>query len=90
MPTFTELGYNDLPLGAWFGFLAPKDTPQEIIDYLDDAIKKALEDETVQEQFAKASLSISYLNAKDFTALIEQDWENNRTLILQLKEAGVV
>lgn len=90
VPTFAELGYSDLPLGAWFGFLAPKNTPQEIIDYLDQILKEALEDETVKEQFEKASLTISYLNAADFKALIEKDWEDNGALIKQLQEEGIV
>lgn len=90
VPTFAELGYDDLPLGAWFGFLAPKDTPQEIVDYLDKNIKEALEDEKVQEQFEKASVNISYLNAEELTAVIEQDWESNGALIRQLKEDGVL
>lgn len=89
-PAFVELGYEDIPLGAWFGFLAPKDTPQEIVDYLDQTIKAALEDETVKDQFAKASLTISYLNAADFKALIEKDWEENGIMIKQLQEAGAV
>lgn len=90
VPTFAELGYKDLPLGAWFGFLAPKDTPQEIVDYLDQSIKAALEDEKVQEQFANAGLDIAYLNATDFTDLIELEWERNGALIEQLREAGVL
>lgn len=89
-PTFAELDYEDVPLGAWFGFLAPKGTPQEIVDYLDQTIKAALEDETVKDQFAKASLTISYLNAADFKAVIEKDWEENGTMIKQLQEAGAV
>lgn len=90
VPTFAELGYPDLPLGAWFGFLAPKDTPPEIINYLDQTIQEALQDETVQEQFAQASLTISYLNASDFKALIEKDWVENGALIEQLHEEGIV
>ena len=90
VPTFAELGYTDLPLGAWFGFLAPKDTPQKIVDYLDQNIKAALEDESVQEQFANASLDIAYLNAADFSALIEAEWESNGALIEQLREAGAL
>lgn len=90
VPTFAELGYEDVPVGAWFGFLAPKDTPQEIIDYLDKAIKEALDDPEVQDQFAKASLTINYKNADEFSKVIKEDWDGNKALIEQLKADGVL
>jgi tripartite-type tricarboxylate transporter receptor subunit TctC len=32
VPTFSELGYEGMDRGGWFGFLAPKGTPPAVID----------------------------------------------------------
>ncbi|NLI91793.1 MAG: tripartite tricarboxylate transporter substrate binding protein [Peptococcaceae bacterium] len=44
IPTFAEKGYPDLSIDKFRGIAAPKDTPDEIVKILEDAIKKALED----------------------------------------------
>ncbi|RYE08249.1 MAG: tripartite tricarboxylate transporter substrate binding protein [Hyphomicrobiales bacterium] len=38
VPTFTELGYPQISLGAWTGLFAPKGTPQPIVDKLRAAV----------------------------------------------------
>jgi len=47
VPTFKELGY-DIRVIIWFGLLAPKGTPKEIVDKLYRAQKKAFEDNKLQ------------------------------------------
>jgi len=51
VPTAKEQGI-DLDIGIWHGIYAPKGTPQEAIDRLSAALKKALQDETVKARFA--------------------------------------
>ena len=81
VPTFEELGYDLIGNGAWFGFMAPKDTPQEIIDVLDKTIKEGLEDDSVIKQFENAGLPISYLNSKDFTKKVSEENEKNAAIV---------
>ena len=47
VPTFKELGYN-VEMIIWFGMLAPKGTPKEVIDKLYAAQKKAFDDQKMQ------------------------------------------
>lgn len=86
VPTFSELGYDLIGNGAWFGFMAPKDTPQEVIEILDETIKKSLEDEDVQEQFGNAGLPISYLNHEEFTEKVVEEDEKNAGIIKSLED----
>ena len=46
VPTFKELGY-DVRVIIWFGMLAPKGTPKEIIDKLWNAQKKGFEENKI-------------------------------------------
>lgn len=84
VPTFKELDYELISEGAWFGLMAPKETPEEIIEKLDDSIKKALEDEEVIEKFKNAELPIEYLNHNDFTEKVKDEDEANAKVINDL------
>ncbi|WP_158232535.1 tripartite tricarboxylate transporter substrate binding protein [Sporosarcina sp. P13] len=84
VPTFKELGYELIGQGAWFGFMAPKDTPKEIVDTLDGAIKNALDDDKVKEQFENAGLPIKYLNAAEFKEKVQVENEKNGKVIQSL------
>lgn len=44
VPTFTELGYKGLEISNWLGIVAPKGTPEPIIQKLNAALNKALQD----------------------------------------------
>lgn len=84
VPTFTELGHDLISNGAWFGFMAPKDTPTEIIDILDNAIEEALNDEEVIEKFKNAELPIRYLNHEEFEEKVEKEDHDNAEVIKAL------
>jgi len=48
LPTFSELGLNELDLTQWYGLFAPAGTPQAVVDTLNAALNKVLLDpETV-------------------------------------------
>ena len=49
-----EQGFNDLEASTWFGFMAPKGTPEAIVDKLHDATAAAMEDKEVQKQMLAA------------------------------------
>jgi len=44
VPTFAELGIKDMVVSNWLGVVAPKGTPNSIIETLNKAINKALVD----------------------------------------------
>jgi tripartite-type tricarboxylate transporter receptor subunit TctC len=59
VPTSFSLGI-DFKFPLSYRFYAPKDTPQERIDYLADAFKKALDDPELKEKVAAQSCLITY------------------------------
>lgn len=44
VPTYTELGYPEMGDGGWFGLVAPAGTPKPIIDKLNAAAHKVMQD----------------------------------------------
>ena len=50
VPTFKEVGLEPVNRMAYYGLLAPKGTPKEIVDKLNAAAKKVLEDPAVKKR----------------------------------------
>lgn len=58
VPTFAEQGYKGMEAGLWYGMLAPKGTPQEVIQRLNAAINEALKQSDVRQRFAASSVEV--------------------------------
>jgi tripartite-type tricarboxylate transporter receptor subunit TctC len=56
VPTFKELGYDAMDIGAWNAFLAPAGTPRPIVDKLNGAINAALRDADVDRELANRGM----------------------------------
>jgi len=56
VPTFAEQGIEGVVIDSWFGFLAPKGTPEGTIAVLNAAFNAALEDPAVRARLAEASV----------------------------------
>ncbi len=52
LPTLQAAGLKDFEVAIWHGLYAPKGTPKEIVDKLNAALDKALDDPKVVERFA--------------------------------------
>ena len=52
LPTTAEGGLPELDVSIWHGLYVPKDTPDEVVQKLTEALKAALADETVKQRFA--------------------------------------
>jgi tripartite-type tricarboxylate transporter receptor subunit TctC len=52
VPTTTEAGLPDVQVSVWHGLYVPKDTPDEVVQALSDALKAALKDQNVIDKFA--------------------------------------
>lgn len=66
VPTFAESGYSGMEAGLWYGMLAPKGTPRDVINRLNAAINKALQQPEVRRRFAASSVEIIGGTPKEF------------------------
>jgi tripartite-type tricarboxylate transporter receptor subunit TctC len=85
VPTFKELGYN-VEMIIWFGMLAPKGTPKEVIAKLYAAQKKAFEDQKIQPITEKIGM-IPFLTSPEEMDKIVQ--ENHELYTRIAKEANI-
>ena len=73
-PTLGELGYYDKWYGSARAIVAPKGTPQEIIDFYAAAFKAAMEDPEYVEAAAKAGVTTLYMNPEQTAELLKNQY----------------
>ncbi len=86
VPTLKELGIN-LVQGSARGYLAPKDTPQEIIDILANAIEKVTKDPEFIKAAKAGSLEIIYKKGADYEKALKDEEASMKKVI---DELGIV
>jgi tripartite-type tricarboxylate transporter receptor subunit TctC len=73
VPTFKELGFEKMSVGAWYGYFAPKGTPAPVIKKFNDALATLLKDKTfVDKLIERGAIPLSNTPAQ-MAELIERD-----------------
>ena len=72
-PTFKEVGLEPVNRMAYYGILAPKGTPKEIVDKLNAATKKALEDPAVKKRIEETGSFIIANTPEQFAQQIKDE-----------------
>ncbi|OUN00892.1 MAG: ABC transporter substrate-binding protein [Paenibacillaceae bacterium ZCTH02-B3] len=72
VPTFREIGY-DIVSGTYRGLAVPKETPEEIVKILEDALAKAVEDPDLIAFMENSFLGRQYMDSETYTKFIEED-----------------
>lgn len=65
VPTFTELGYPIME-GSYRGVMAPKGTPEEIVEYLADIFKSVNEDPGYIEEMTNLGYDFVYMDPDEY------------------------
>lgn len=74
VPTLAEAGMEGVEAHVWLGALAPKNTPQDILDKLGHEIRSILEsDEGIRQIFHDNGFEIIANNGSEFSTLISQE-----------------
>lgn len=81
VPTFGEQGFDELTTVYWFNAVAPKGTPEPVIQRLNEAVKFALEDASVQEWMAASGYQTAYTTPQDEAQKIETDIQTWSSLV---------
>jgi tripartite-type tricarboxylate transporter receptor subunit TctC len=75
VPTLAELGYPQLNQPAWYGLLAPKGTPDEIVNKLRDAAVEALKEPKVLQALEQQGAAPSGNTPAEFAAEIKEQYD---------------
>lgn len=74
MPTLESLGHHVAFQAAWIGVLAPPKTPKDVVQYLEDALKKVVADPEFVEAHKKESAEPpQFLGSADFGKRIQDE-----------------
>ncbi len=79
VPTVAEAGVPGYEATIWLGIMAPKGTPQAIVDKLNAEIRKVVNAPAVKETWAKQGAVPMNMTPAEFGAYLEKDivkWEN--------------
>lgn len=66
VPTFIELGYDNVSFDMWRVILAPKDTPDEIVEYLSDRFEELGKDPSLVKFLSKMGEKVQFVDYKEF------------------------
>ena len=83
VPTMKELGH-DIQLSIWYGLFAPAGTPEDVIETLSAACAEAVLDEAFVAGMDAANQSIDYQDRAAFSAFYEQQYSDNRQLLVNI------
>jgi tripartite-type tricarboxylate transporter receptor subunit TctC len=86
VPTVAEAGYPGYEALNWYGFLAPKGTPREIIERLNKEIVKALANPQVVSALHKTGTEPKSSTPEEFAAYIKREYDTWGKVV---KEAGI-
>jgi len=85
VPTLKELGI-DAVMGNYSGFVAPKGTDPEKVRIIDEAIGRAMQDETIRKFLIDAGYQPVYLNRTQFAEVIK---DAEKQLDFLVNELGI-
>ncbi len=81
VPTVNEAGVPGYETTIWLGFMAPKGTPQEIVDRLNAEITKIIAKPSIKEAFAKQGAVPMTMTPDAFGAFLKGDIDKWAKLI---------
>ena len=73
IPTIAEQGLAGFEVGSWYGLLAPANTPDAIVDYLNAEVLKALASPEIKERFAALGLELIGNSRAEFSLQIRNE-----------------
>ncbi|WP_417579001.1 Bug family tripartite tricarboxylate transporter substrate binding protein [Nitrincola sp.] len=81
VPTLTELGYPEALAETFTGLFGPAGIPEGVVEDLNAALKKTLNDPSVIEKFETAGASVRAMEVSDFEAFLNEEYDRWSVLI---------
>jgi tripartite-type tricarboxylate transporter receptor subunit TctC len=88
IPSSAEAGLPKLTFSSWNGIVAPKGTPQPIIERLNKAVNDAVTDPAVTNELIKQGYDVEVLGAKNFEAFVRNEVQKVNAIVQILGTAA--
>ena len=85
VPTFKEVGLEPVNRTAYYGLAGPKGTPREVVDKINAAVKKALEDPGVRKRIEDTGSLVVGNTPEQFAAQIAAEFDVYKKVVEQQK-----
>jgi tripartite-type tricarboxylate transporter receptor subunit TctC len=85
VPSASEEGFANFSVNAWFGFVAPKGTPEDVVKRLSDEMGKVAAAEGFRKGVEGAGGAIAFQDYKQFDLTIKRDLESFKRVIAEKK-----
>ncbi len=85
VPTFKEVGLEEVNRMAYYGVLAPKGTPKAVVDKVAASVKQALEDPSVRKRIEDTGSLIIGNTPEQFAAQMKAELEVYKTVVARQK-----
>jgi tripartite-type tricarboxylate transporter receptor subunit TctC len=73
IPTIAEAGFKDFDVNPWFGFMAPKGTPSDVIAKINKDVNELLRSKEIAESFAAQGAEPFPTRPDEFAAILKAD-----------------
>ena len=87
VPTVAERGFPGFEAGSWFGFFAPKGTPDEVVTTLNKAVNEIIAVPAVEAAMIKEGADPAANTPQQFGQFVQREFEKWRTVV---RESGAV
>lgn len=84
-PTVVETGFPNFEAGSWFGFFAPKGTPDIVVTNLNKAVNEILGSPALEQQMIAQGADPAGGSAAQFGQFVQRETEKWRVIV---KESG--
>jgi tripartite-type tricarboxylate transporter receptor subunit TctC len=86
IPTIAEQGYAGFDIAPWYGIVAPRGTPAEVVGKLNVSINKLLKEPGFRERLASTGAEPRGGSVSDFNAMVSAEIPRTEKLV---KQSGV-
>ena len=85
VPTFIEVGLEPVNRMAYYGIVGPKGLPKEVVDKINAAVRKSLEDPAVRKRIEDTGAFVVANTPEQFGAQIKAEFETYKRVVEQQK-----
>jgi tripartite-type tricarboxylate transporter receptor subunit TctC len=81
VPSIDEVGVKNYLIDSWVAMFVPKDTPDEIVEYLNAKTREALKTQTVKDRFAEVAIEQLDYSVAETKAFMERQTKSWKALV---------
>ena len=85
VPTFKEVGLEPVNRMAYYGILGPKGLPKEVVDKVNAAVRKALEDPAVKKRIEDTGSIVVGNTPEQFAEQIKAEFSVYKDVVAKQK-----